>query len=219
MVVTHVGSFPPDPEADLKNFQRKQAEYKAAYHHAKEPFALYEALLNADAYLQFPADLNWLMVAIGEFITKGRTDKMAERLRERMRHVQRYRCVRDLLQKGHAWGRALDLAVTKLEATDAAGMLSTIKKSYMKVKHDLEQAGRDSEYFFLVTRSDPTRVPVAVSQAPSGEVIVNGVVQQSPEEVEKGPIVGPTVGSRMLSRISLNHCEDSPELHDERETT
>jgi len=181
MVVTHVGSFPPDPEADLKNFQRKQAEYKAAYHHTKEPFALYEALLNADAYLQFPADLNWLVEAVGECIMKGRTDEVAERFKERMRHVQRYRCVRDLRQKGLAWGRALDSAVTKLEAPR-----STIEKSYMRVKRDLELAGHESEYFFLVARSDPTVVPVCVSRTKSGEVIVNGVVQP-PKRSEGDP--------------------------------
>src|SRR5262249_15640607 len=204
MVVTYVGSFPPDPEADLKNFQRKQAEYKAAYHHTKEPFALYEALLNADAYLQLPADSNWLVEAVGERIMKDRTDQMAERFRERMRHVQRYRCVRNLRQKGLAWGDALNLAVTKLEATDAAARPSTIEKSYMKVKRDLELAGRESEYFFLVTRSDPVVVPVHVSQTQSGEVTVNGVVQPPPRNDLEGdpivsqpvepPIVEPTVG-------------------------
>jgi ethanolamine utilization microcompartment shell protein EutL len=49
MVVVYAGSFPPDPKADAENFQRKQAEYEAAYRHTGEPRMLYEALLNARA--------------------------------------------------------------------------------------------------------------------------------------------------------------------------
>jgi hypothetical protein len=192
MVVIYVGSFPPDPETDLKNFQRKQAEYEAAYRRTWEPLALYEALLNADAYLQLPADLNWLVEAVGELIMRNRTDATAERFKERMRHIQRYRCVRDLHQKGLAWGRALDSAVTKLKATEAAAMPSTIEKSYMRVKRDLELKAHESEYFFLVTRSDPTVVPVCVSRTKSGEVTVNGVVQP-PKRSEGDPIVNQTV--------------------------
>jgi hypothetical protein len=178
MAVTFVFSFPPDPDADLKNFQAKQAELKAAYRLTEEPSALYEALLHADGYLRFPADLHWLVEAIGQFITKNRTNDTAERLKERMRHVRRYRYVRDLREKGHAWSDALNLAVAKLEATDAAARRSTIEKSYMMVKRDLELAGHESKYFFLVARSDPTVVPVCVSRTPSGEVTVNGVVQR-----------------------------------------
>src|SRR5262249_15127052 len=119
MVAIYVGSFPSDPETDLKNFQSKQAEYEAAYRGTGEPLALYEALLNASAYLQFPAELNWLVEALGDTSMRGRTDQTARRFRERMRHVQRYRCVRDLRQKGHKKDRALDLAVAKLEAMNA----------------------------------------------------------------------------------------------------
>jgi hypothetical protein len=185
MVVTYVGSQPFDPETELKNFQSKQAEYEAAYRRTGEPRALYEALLNARAYLQFPVDLNWLVTAVGESLMRGRDDQTTERFRERMRHVQRYRCVRDLRQKGHTWDRALDSAVAKLEATDAAAARSTIEKSYNRVKRDLELAGHESEYFLLVARSDPTVVPVIVSQTQSGEVTINGVTQKSPGVIVK----------------------------------
>jgi hypothetical protein len=188
MVVVYVGSFPPDPETDLKNFQRKQAEYEAAYRRTREPLALFEALLNASGYLQFPADLNWLMGAMGEFIMKGRTDQTAERFKERMRHVQRYRCVRDLRQKRHTKDQALDLAVAALKATDAAGARPTIQNSYDRVSRDLKRAKRDSEYFYLVARSDPTRVPVHVVQLPGGGVAINGVTFRP-----QGVIVSPTV--------------------------
>ena len=49
MVVVYSGSFPPDPETDLKNFQCKQAEYEAAYRRTGDPLVLYEALLHAKA--------------------------------------------------------------------------------------------------------------------------------------------------------------------------
>src|SRR5262249_49940624 len=127
----------------------------------------------------------------------------------RMRRVQRYRCVRDLRQKGYTWDDALNLAVAKLAATDDPAERSTIEKSYIKVKSDLEQKGPESEYFLLVAQSDPTVVPVIVSQTQSGEVTINGVVQPPPirERSPNGrggsdrwanvlgpPIVGLTVG-------------------------
>ena len=188
-MIAFVRSFPPDPETDLKNFQRKQAEYEAAYHRTEEPFVLYEALLHADPYLQFPVELSWLVTAVGNVIMRDRTKNTAERFKERMRHVQRYRCVRDLREKGHKKDQALELAIAKLEATDAAAMRGTIEVSYDKVSRDLKKKGRESEFFWLVARSDPTLVPVCVSQTQSGEVTVNGVVQPEPNDqgVDRSP--------------------------------
>ena len=132
MVIVYVGSFPPDPEADLKNFQRKQAEYEAAWRCTGDPLVLYEALLNAAGYLRFPrADLDWLMIGMGAFVTKsrmkgerkGKVSQTVERFQDRMRHVRRYRCVR--VQKGHTKERALDLAVAVLEATGEAAARRT----------------------------------------------------------------------------------------------
>jgi hypothetical protein len=158
MVVIYTGSFPFDPETELKNFERKQAEYEAAYHHTGEPLALFEALLHARAARQLTPD--WLVEAVGGIIMRGRTGQTTERFRERMRHVRRFRCVRDLRQKGHIKDDALDLAVVALKATDAAGRPSTIEDSYDLVKRDLKRAERDNEYSLLVARSDPTVVPV-----------------------------------------------------------
>ena len=176
MVVIYAGSFPPDPKADTENFQRKQAEYEAAYRCTGEPRVLCEALLNARAYLRFPPELDWLMEALGDTFRKGRTDQTAERFRERMRHVQRYRLVRDLRQKGHAYSNALDQAAIALAATDDPAAQSTIEKSYNKVNNDLEQKGPESEYYLLVARSDPTVVPVVIAQTPQG-MTLNGVLQ------------------------------------------
>jgi hypothetical protein len=172
MAVIYVGSFPPDPETELKNFQRKQAEYEAAYRRTREPLAVHEALLHATAAGQLTPP--WLVAAVGDIIMRGRTDQMAERFREGMRHVRRYRCVRDL-RRSHTKDRALDLAVAALQATDAAAARSTIEHSYNLVSRDLKRAERESKFFFLVARSDPAVVPVSRTQQRSGEVIINGV--------------------------------------------
>src|SRR5215510_6956024 len=139
MVAIYTGSFPFDPETELKNFQRKQAEYEAAYRRTGEPLALYEALLHTTAAGQMTRD--WLVKAVGEIILRDRTDQIAERFRERMRHVQRYRCVRDLRSQGHNKDRALDLAVAALEAKSQGAARSTIEASYDRVNRDLRRAG------------------------------------------------------------------------------
>ena len=104
---------------------------------------------------------------------------MAERFRERIRHVQRYRCVRDLRQRGHTLDDALSMAVVALKARGDAVARSTIKSSYLKIFRDLKNLGPESEYSFLVARCDPVRVPVSIARGPDGEVIINGV-KQSP---------------------------------------
>ena len=229
MVVVDSASFPPDPETDLKNFHRKeaeknfnrkQAEYEAAYRSTGEPLALSEALRNARGYPQLPTELNWLMAAAAEFITRSITAQTAERFKERMRHVQRYRCVRDLRKKGHTKERALDLAVEALRDTDAKAELRTIEDSYYRVSRDLRRAGGESEYFYLVARSDPTRVPVHVVQLPDGGVAINGVAFR-PQDVIVGPTVtppvtvGPTVWSAGTLSKRLEDCEGHGSFRDE----
>ena len=177
MVVTYVGTCPYDPELELKNFQQKQAEYEAAWRATSDPQVLYEAFLNACGYLRLLPELNWLVTAQGDYITKsrakgkrrGKPSQTVERFQERMRHVQRYRCVRDLLQKNHTKDCALDLAAERLAAARP-----TIEDSYDLVNRDLDRKKNKSEYFLLVARSDPTRVPVSVTQTSDG-VIINGV--------------------------------------------
>jgi hypothetical protein len=229
MVVVDSDSFPPDPETDLKNFhrkeaeknfQRKQAECEAAYLNTGEPQALVEALRNARGYPQLPTELNWLMVAAGEFIMRSITAQMAERFKERMRHVQRYRCVRDFRRKGHKKELALDLAMAELEATDAKGALPTIRDSYDRVYRDLKRVKHESEYFYLVARSDPTRVPVHVVQLPDGGLAINGVAFR-PQGAIVGPAVtppvtvGPTVWSAGTLSKRLEHCEGHGSFRDE----
>jgi hypothetical protein len=199
MVVTYVGSFPPDPKADAENFQRKQTEYEAAYRRTGEPFTLYQALLNAGAYLQLPPELDWLVTAVGNAIMGNRTKDTAERFKERMRHVQRYRCVRDLRQKRPnkdgvleclTKNQALKLATVKLKAAGDTATQRTIENSYDRVSRDLKRKKHESEFFWLVARSDPTVVPVSVTRRSDGMVVINGVAQRP----KGGPIVSPTVG-------------------------
>ena len=157
----------------MKNFQRKQAEYEAAYRRTGDPLALFEALRHATAGGQ-PAP-SWLVDAVGDILMRGRTSQTTERFADRMRHVQRYRCVRDYLRQGMPRKRALNLAVVTLEATDARAGWFTIRDSYDLVSRDLKRKGRESEFFLLVARRDPTVVPVLSVQRPDGVVTINGV--------------------------------------------
>jgi hypothetical protein len=158
MTIIHVRncSLPSDPETELKDFRRRQAEYESAYRRTGEPLALYEALLHARASCQqLPADLDWLVKAVCDVILRDRTDQTVERFQQRMRHVRRYRCVRDL-RRSNPKDRALGLAVAALEAAGEAVARSTIEDSYDRVNRDLKRAGRESEYFLLVARGEPT---------------------------------------------------------------
>ena len=108
MVVVYVGSFPSDPETELKNFQRKQAEYEAAWRATSDPQVLYEAILNARDIcsprgIELAGDSHGRLhhEEQSEGKRKGKASQTVERFRERMHHVQRYRCVRDLRQKDH----------------------------------------------------------------------------------------------------------------------
>jgi hypothetical protein len=207
MVAIYTGSFPPDPKTDLKNFQRKQAEYRATYRRTREPLALFEALLNARAFLQLPADLDWLMVAMGDIIMrsrtnkKGRPSKAAERFQDRMCHAQRYLCVRNLRQKGHTKDDALDLAVAALEAAGDPATRPTIENSYDLVYRDLKQAGPKSEFSVFVARGEPAVVPVSVTQQSDGLLTINGVTGRWPRTIaqerrlgqERGVTRGPRV--------------------------
>ena len=145
----------PDQEQDFRN---TQAKFEAAYRNTAEP----RALLNAVAHVWWAGQTlpRWLVPAIGEYLAKSQTDDEAERFRERLRHVKRYTCVRDLRCIPAAEGgrrkwkytkdEALDLAVGLLERTKAFGARSTIEHSYDKVRTDLQRRGRESDFFFYV---------------------------------------------------------------------
>jgi hypothetical protein len=182
MAVVYVRTFPFDSEKERENFQRKQAEFEAAWRHTRDPLVVKEAILHAHAAKQPLPD--WLARAVGvdNVILSGRAREVVERFRERMRHVRRYRCVRDLREKGLTLKGACKAAVEALEATDEAVAQPTIKDSYNTVDIDLRRKGKESVYFHLVARADPARVPVQVARGPAGEVIVNGTTVTKPQQ-------------------------------------
>jgi hypothetical protein len=161
---------------------------------------LHEALRHAKAAKQLTPD--WLMEALGNHLGRSRTDYTAERLQDRMRHVRRYRCVRDLRGRGLIKDDALDLAVAAFKAKGETTARSTIEDSYNLVSRDLNKAGCESEYFHLVAKSDPTVVPVCVSRTQSGEVIVNGVIQRSSEALPSQQAVDPSDDGALSAKLT-----------------
>lgn len=133
---------PPD------EFLRKQAEFEAAYRTTGDPQVLWHALLHAWSSQQTVP--KWLVWDIGPALIEQRTDAVAERYRERMRHVQRYIVVRDLRSDGHTKDSALDQAVESLAQQRAAAERGTIEDSYDRVRRDLDRQKNASEYFYLV---------------------------------------------------------------------
>src|SRR5262245_687810 len=138
--------------AESDEFLRNQAEYEAAYRRTGEPLALLDAL--RDVWWSRQTVPGWLVTNLGDALIRSRTDAEAERYRDRMRHVQRYIIVRDLRRKEHTKDSALDAAVKILADQRAAAERGTSEKSYERVKIDLKQRDRESEFFYLVAAVD-----------------------------------------------------------------
>jgi hypothetical protein len=161
---------PPDVQpAENDDFLRKQAELEAAYRTTGDPQVLWHALLHAWSSRQtIPA---WLVWDIGAALIGQRTNKAAERYRERLRHVQRYIVVRDLRNavnehtgKKYTKNKALDLAEEALAKQRAKVERGTIERSYDQVRQDLERRESASEFFYLVEL-----VPEAPALAPRAD--------------------------------------------------
>jgi hypothetical protein len=138
------------PDAEQK-FRQEQAAYEAAYRCTGNPRVLVDAFLHAWGSRQ--TVVGWLVLPICDTLIRNQTDQEAERLRERMRHVRRYLCVRDLRWQGHTKDRALDRAEQML-AGETGMSRSNIETSYDSVRKSLKRLGRESEYFCLVGKSD-----------------------------------------------------------------
>jgi hypothetical protein len=145
--------------ADEQEFLREQAMYEAAYRRTGDPQVLFDALNHA--WWSRQTVPGWLVLANGAALIEQRTDEQGERYRERMRHIQRYIAVRDLRQtvdertgKKYTKDSALNKAVALLAEQHAAASRRTIEDSYDKVKRDLEQHERESEFFYLVALVD-----------------------------------------------------------------
>lgn len=149
----------PDEE---REFLCKQAEFEAAYRRTGDPLVLWNAILHAWSLRQTLP--NWLMLPFGKVLIEQRTDEVAERHRERMRHIQRYIAVRNLRRNGHTKDSALNEAVDFLAKqrvaasppVDRRAVASrrTIEASYDKVERSLKRQGRESEFFYLVALVD-----------------------------------------------------------------
>src|SRR5262249_60649313 len=92
---------------------------------------------------------------------KNRTDGIAERFKERMRHVQRYRCVRDWRNRHpddsdvlYTKNQALELAAAELEAAGETTAQKTIDNRYDRVSRDLKRLGRKKEFCRFVSRTN-----------------------------------------------------------------
>jgi hypothetical protein len=151
-------SYRPLAPDEEQEFRSTQAKYEAAYRNG-EPRALLDAFVHV--WWSRQTLPRWLVPALGEFIAGAQTGKDAERFRERMRHVRRYICVRDLRRK-HTRDEALNLAVTMLQGDGAFGSRSTIEDSYDRVRKDLERRGRESEFFFYIDAADVLIVDLTV---------------------------------------------------------
>jgi hypothetical protein len=138
-----------------QDFLQEQAAYEAAYRCTGNPLVLIDAFLHAWGSRQTMP--GWLILPLCDTLIRNQTDDEAERLRERMRHVRRYLCVRDLRRQGHTKDRALDRAEKMLAGEDIGMSRSNIEKSYDRVQKSLKRLGQQSEYFYLVGKSDEAR--------------------------------------------------------------
>jgi hypothetical protein len=148
LTVTDRPVHKPLSPAENDGFLRKQAEFEAAYRRTDEPLVLSEALHHV--WFSQQTVPGWLNGEIGEALIRARTDKEAERYRDRMRHVRRFVIVHSLRRKGYTKDIALDRAVKLLAGEGAAASRRTIEVSYDTVKRDLKRRGRESEFFYFV---------------------------------------------------------------------
>jgi hypothetical protein len=140
------------PEAE-QEFLHKQAGFEAAYRTTGDPQVLVHAFLQAWSSGQTIPFC--VVMDIVKVLIEARTDKVANRDRERMRHVQRYRVIRDLRRtvdertgKKYTKASALDQAVESLAKQRAAASPRTIEDSSDRVRKDLERRGNASEFFY-----------------------------------------------------------------------
>jgi hypothetical protein len=143
--------------AENDEFLRKQAEFEAAYRCTGDPLVLWDALRHA--WWSRQTVPGWLVLPTGNALIEQRTDEVAERYRDRIRHVRRFTLVRNLRRKGNTKDGALDKAVEFLADESAAASRRTIEDSYDVVKRDLQRRGRESEFFYFVADVDQRDLP------------------------------------------------------------
>jgi hypothetical protein len=133
------------------SFVGKLADCEAAWRTTGEPLAVAEALTLIHLYKQTVPE--WVEAAANAIIAGRRTDKQAEAHREAMRHVERYKAVRDLRRTGvKPLLLAAERAHEMLAGTAAGASPATIEASYKRVRSDLRKGRARGKYFFIKDR-------------------------------------------------------------------
>jgi hypothetical protein len=133
------------------SLRSKLAICEAAYR-AGESLAVAEALTWLFLYLKLPEWTGWIEAAAVDVIADRRTPQQAERHRELMRHLMRYKVVRDLRRRGLTKDAALDRAVVMFAEMQGTVTRDTIEDSYDRVRRDIRDlgiTGAQSKYFLL----------------------------------------------------------------------
>jgi hypothetical protein len=130
---------------------RHKLEICEAAYRAGEPLAAAEALTLFFLYFKPPEWTEWIEAAAVDEIANRRTPAQAEKHRETMRYLMRYRCVRDLRRQGLTKNEALDRAVEMLASMGESAARDTIEDSYDRVSRDFRNLGSNvqAKYFLL----------------------------------------------------------------------
>ncbi len=149
-----------DRTRPLTRYEERMAACEAAWREG-EVLAIAEAATWTKHQYQLPP---WFEQAIIELAIAKRSDKQAQRHAESGIHLMRYMTVRDLKigtpsSSGRyippavhiTWDNAYDQAAKMLAGTPAAGAAPTMKKSYAKVRRELD-AGHAGRFFTLKDR-------------------------------------------------------------------
>jgi hypothetical protein len=135
------------------SYNRKLAACEAGWRATGDPLAVSEAMIYVHLHHQPPP--RWLTEAVVTLATKRRGKARAKRALEDAADSLRYQAVRDaqagrragdLKNRKVTWEQAYGRAADVLAQTPARGSAFTMKRSYQKVKRDL-QAGRGGRYF------------------------------------------------------------------------
>jgi hypothetical protein len=149
----------PDQE---RAFLQEQAEYEAAHRLAGDPFPLLKALNHVERSGQTLPP--WLYKAFFRVIMQTMPKDVMRRADKLSWAARRYERVQDLRRrKEYTKARALDQAVIDLRAEGDQVMYrgklrpvsrNTVEDCYNKVDRDLKRRGRESPYYFFVSKED-----------------------------------------------------------------
>ncbi|MCP1765147.1 hypothetical protein [Bradyrhizobium japonicum] len=141
------------PDGVRASFERKMANWKAAWLATGDPLAISSA--HTLTMLHRQVSPLWLDEAILSLTDKRRTKIHAKRAIEAAVRLIRYMAVRDARASGLTWDAAYEEAERVLATNPAAkAQADTIKQAYQEVKRDLK-TGRGGRYFTPHQRKRP----------------------------------------------------------------